>query len=796
MAPKAQIMACRTKTSLGSPLPDTIAENTVMNAMQFCVAPPLSPTNHAHLLTMSLGWYHSWNPRRAVWRASVTNVAAAGLPYFIANGNEGSSSPPDNVRTPGDCPGPWHHPAEADGGRSGAISIGATDNADNIASFSSWGPVSWSGIPPYDDYPYPPGLLKPDFCAPGVNVTSCRLGGGYTQMSGTSMATPGAAGVCALIYTKNPELLPEEVDSIMQNSVLPLGTQPKNNTYGTGRIDAMLCIQNTPFPGPRHDIAIGEILAPTESIFPELPLAPVLEVKNLGDFVESGILVWCRVESAGAQVYLDTERIAVLDSLTSDTVAFASWSVGPGERSYDLTFWHTYSPDTVRRNDTARLTAHTLGHDVALAGMNIDSLVRANRPLSPIAYVKNVGGYVETSFKAFCRIDSGATMIYSESISVDTVGLGATKDVTFPVWNVAGDSVVYMVRMWHDCGPDQHRQNDTMTQRTVSSVGMIRVAIEIADSSRGRVAPNACYQVDSLCLRQGWSSTIVAGDDLDEWNELMNYDVIVTGDVGDANNDFAVYDNTLLRWVRSGGGFVGLGWMVFGVFQGPGPWSPMDTLCPVMCSGNYGYQVAGMVGITDTVHPITHGVGNFGIYDYGEYAQAGLWPGAVPLATYTDDTSRVSVACKVQGSGRAVYLGPIYFGDFATHNNQNYYTDYNSAKLLRQAIVWAASGPGAGVAAPPGGATPCAELEQARPSLFRYRTSLSYTIVGPGRVRLAVYDLAGKLVRTLADEVQSPGRREAAWDRTDDAGRPVACGVYFARFETEGFRSSRKLVVR
>ena len=37
------------------------------------------------------------------------------------------------------------------------------------------------------------------------NVTSCLVGGGYTQMSGTSMATPCAAGVCALMFEKNPK---------------------------------------------------------------------------------------------------------------------------------------------------------------------------------------------------------------------------------------------------------------------------------------------------------------------------------------------------------------------------------------------------------------------------------------------------------------------------------------------------------------------------------------------------------------------------------------------------------------
>ena len=311
IAPRAQIMSCRTKTSLSSPLPDTIAENTVFQAMQFCVAPPLSPENHAQLLSMSLGWQHSWNPRRALWRQAVTNVAAAGLPYFIAAGNEGSSSPPDNVRTPGDVPGPWKHPAEMAGGLGGAISIGATDSLDNYAYFTSWGPVSWSSVPPYNDYAYPPGLLKPDFSAPGVDVVSCRLGGGYISMSGTSMATPCAAGIAALMLEKNPNLLPEEVDSIMQYSVVPRGTPPKNNTYGTGRIDALRCIENTPLPfGVRFYRSIVDdssggnndrIINPGETI--NLPVW----VKNQCNYATSGVVGILRTA--------DSSHITILDSV-------------------------------------------------------------------------------------------------------------------------------------------------------------------------------------------------------------------------------------------------------------------------------------------------------------------------------------------------------------------------------------------------------------------------------------------------------------------------------------------------
>jgi subtilisin family serine protease len=793
VAPDAQIMVCRVRTQA-----DSVAESQCWASMEFVVSPPLSPDSGADLYTMSLGWMIAWGPHQASWRLTADNVNAAGVSQIVAAGNERGTGIPNACRCPGNVPPPWWNPENTGvGALSGIVSIGATDVNDAIAYFSSPGPVTWADVPPYNDYPYPPGLSRPDVSAPGVDVKSCAMGGGYTTMSGTSMATPHTAGVVSLMLSKNPELTPAEVDSILEVTSIDLGPSGKDYDFGAGRIDALAAVEATPFPGPRHDVGIGDILAPTDSIWPEHPLAPVVIVANRGDYVESGVLVHCKAESAGTQVYSDTIRIPVLDTLDVDTITFANWNTGPGGNTYTVTFWHSYVPDTVPVNDTARITTLTLGHDIALAGMNIDSVVRANRPFTPIAHLQNVGGYEEEEgFMAYCRIDSGAVTIYSESAAVDTVALGGTVDVGFPVWNVGDDSAHYTVRMYHNLPSDQHRANDTLVQRTAASMGAIRVAIEIADSSAGRQTPNACYSIRDLCLAQGWSTSIVAGDELDEWSELMNFDVVVTGDVGNGDNDFAVYDNNLSKWVRSGGGFVGLGWQVFGVYMGPRRWSAMDSVTAVMARDNYGFQTSGMVEILDTTHAITHGVANFNVYDYGEYSVAGLWPGAVMLGNYDANPDKASVAYKTLGNGRSVYLGPIYFADFAGHNNAGLYTDVNATRLLRQSIVWAASGPGAGVAGPGEVLPGAARLNWVGPSPFRFRTQISYTLPAPGRVKLAVYDLAGKLVKTIVSGIEPAGVRQLSWNRTDDAGKTVACGVYFCRFETDGASASRKLVIR
>ncbi len=192
---------------------------------------------------MSLGWSHSWNPDRVTWRNTYDNALAAGMVASVAAGNEGGSvNSVDDVRTPGDCPPPWLHPEQTEiGGLSAVVCIGATDSGDNIAGFSSRGPSSWENINPWDDYPHNPeiGLLRPDVSAPGVDVKSCSAFNvnGYTTMSGTSMATPGVAGVMALMFSKNPNLSPEEVSMLLETTSVDLGSAGKDNMYGTGRVD-------------------------------------------------------------------------------------------------------------------------------------------------------------------------------------------------------------------------------------------------------------------------------------------------------------------------------------------------------------------------------------------------------------------------------------------------------------------------------------------------------------------------------------------------------------------------------
>jgi len=83
-----------------------------------------------------------------------------------------------------------------------------------------------------------------------------------------------------------------------------------------------------------------------------------------------------------------------------------------------------------------------------------------------------------------------------------------------------------------------------------------------------------------------------------------------------------------------------------------------------------------------------------------------------------------------------------------------------------------------------------------RPNPFRSETGIAYRLPASGPVDLAVYDVAGRLVRTLLDdEVLPAGSHEIAWDGRDDRGLEAATGIYFARVLAPGGGAAIKLAL-
>ncbi|MCB0277508.1 MAG: S8 family serine peptidase, partial [Calditrichaeota bacterium] len=153
----------------------------------------------------------------------VTAVEAAGIAIVFSAGNSGPGSTsitqPKNVNF--DLVDFWATGA-VDGNSAGFP----------IASFSSRGPVVSScstGNTSLD--------IKPEASAPGVNVRSAVLSGGYGTKSGTSMACPHVVGALALLRQAHPTRTGRELKLALYQTARDLGTPGEDNDYGMGLID-------------------------------------------------------------------------------------------------------------------------------------------------------------------------------------------------------------------------------------------------------------------------------------------------------------------------------------------------------------------------------------------------------------------------------------------------------------------------------------------------------------------------------------------------------------------------------
>lgn len=174
----------------------------------------------AHIVNLSLGTSSNCDGTDAI--AALCDAAAdAGVTVCAAAGNSGPG--PGTIGTPA-C-------------ARKVITVGATDDTDVIAGFSSRGPTL-------------DGRIKPDLCFPGVQIVAARsslakigtpVDQYYTSLSGTSMATPHAAGACALLKQGNPSYSPQQIKDALMNSAKNLGQDL--NAQGKGRGDVLAAFQ-------------------------------------------------------------------------------------------------------------------------------------------------------------------------------------------------------------------------------------------------------------------------------------------------------------------------------------------------------------------------------------------------------------------------------------------------------------------------------------------------------------------------------------------------------------------------
>jgi hypothetical protein len=86
-------------------------------------------------------------------------------------------------------------------------------------------------------------------------------------------------------------------------------------------------------------------------------------------------------------------------------------------------------------------------------------------------------------------------------------------------------------------------------------------------------------------------------------------------------------------------------------------------------------------------------------------------------------------------------------------------------------------------------------LHQNRPNPFTPSTSIAFTLMRPGHVTLSVYNIQGRRIRTLVDEIRVEGDHAVSWNGKDEFGVDVAAGVYMCRLVYEEHEDTRKMIL-
>jgi hypothetical protein len=158
---------------------------------------------------------HGYPECDPLFNSVIDNLEATGAVVVFAAGNEGLSGlriPADRIETPVNT-----------------FAVGAlSQDGTNIASFSSRGPSRCDHK-----------TVKPEVTAVGTNVRSCVPDGGYSTMSGTSMACPHIAGAVLLLRQVKPEATADEIKYALYLTAVDLGPFGEDNSFGMGSIDVV-----------------------------------------------------------------------------------------------------------------------------------------------------------------------------------------------------------------------------------------------------------------------------------------------------------------------------------------------------------------------------------------------------------------------------------------------------------------------------------------------------------------------------------------------------------------------------
>ncbi|MFE3036045.1 S8 family peptidase [Streptomyces canus] len=373
------------------------------------------------------------------------------------------------------------------GAAESALTLGAVDGEDRLADFSSTGPTA-------------DNALKPDLTAPGVAIVSAKAAhgymgdpaaDGYVSMSGTSMATPHAAGAAAILAQRHPDWTGARIKQALTASTTPT-TGATGYQQGTGRLDVSRALQGA-VASEQTSVSFGKQLWPHTD---DRPVTQHITYRNDGDHPVTLDLTATATGPGGSTApegmfTLSTTQLTVPAGGTADVDLTADTRVEAADGTYSGTLVATArnGGEPAAAEPAAARTAFGVIREAEAHDLTLKFLDRGGKPVSaPLTEILGYSGtYWTTNLEDSEQISKGVyrVRVPRGDYVVDTVLADAegTSALVRPRLSLTGDTtVVFDARKAKPVGI-------TAPQGAKMSDGQLNVAVGTGD--RGSASHNS-----------------------------------------------------------------------------------------------------------------------------------------------------------------------------------------------------------------------------------------------------------------------------------------------------------------
>jgi subtilisin family serine protease len=761
------------------------------------------------------------------WWDAIDAVEAAGCVVTWSAGNEGPGS--TSLRSPADRATSLYN----------VFAVGSTlpNPPFAISGFSSRGPAGPNCGP--TEF-----RTKPEIAAPGSDIYSALPGGGYGFKSGTSMAGPHVAGVVALMRSANPNLDVITIKQVIMNTALDLGDPGDDNTYGNGFIDAYAAV-----------LAVMDGIGYLEGTIVDSQTGLPVEGASIAvtggyqtDVTDaSGVF---NLTLPQGEVEIVVSRFGYLEGRYTVTIVEDQTLVETFQ--FDPAPQYTLSGMVYRPDGTPAGGATLTPLDVPVAPVTADGS-GAYSIVLPAGLTYDI----EASLTAVGRVTEPVDMQGNVVKDFQLLPLGAFAELDPLAFNeivVAGDQIVRGVTVANlGADPLSWRLAADEINKAPRQPVTVHPPVELAkgqeDPAEGSAPDKDAGGPDAFGYV--WVDSNEPGGPTYDWVDISGVGTIMpTADDGtfgpyDLGFDFPYYGNVYSQVSICTNGFITFEATSSAPYSNgamPNSGSPdlmvapfWDDLNPSQGGNIYYYHDAANARFVVQWDNVPH------YFNTGSYTfQVLLYESGVIVFQYDSFTDGSSVTVGIENAGATDGLGILY--------NTGGYLQEGMAILVSAGslVPWIDYDPIAGTVGPNETAqigvtfdaaelplgdhlaeltfnsndadepqivmpvtltvtddttpvddvTPLAfRFDHAAPNPFNPSTTLRFSLPTTGHAELKIFNVQGRLVRTLVDEVRNAGQNEVRWDGRDHTGRQMASGTYYARLIAAGQSSVKALVL-